>query len=254
MALGGFALPFDVGCWMLDVGCSVFTISLPNTTRLPRRPRGGLGAPWTNPGQGLVHRTPSEPCFRSARLIQLALSVVASAKFCPRRRRLARDSQSLARRLPGVDYEIPIICRAFLTRGVDCQGAGEVEREPRANCWRRGLDTHRRLRRRCGKVELHSGLLCGACAQLEASRPCPRRRLPKTLNFSGPPNTLPVQMAQPPSQVLELNQRAASLPSGSGPTASGSTCPPKSSRTFSTKTGASQTTSSKVKARPFGAK
>jgi hypothetical protein len=31
-----------------------FTISLPNTTRLPRLPQAGLGAPWTNPGQALV--------------------------------------------------------------------------------------------------------------------------------------------------------------------------------------------------------
>ena len=31
-----------------------FTISIPNTTRLPRLPRGGLGALWTYPGHTLV--------------------------------------------------------------------------------------------------------------------------------------------------------------------------------------------------------
>ena len=44
----------ELGSRMLDVGCSVFSISLPNTTRLPRLPRGGLVAPWTNPGHVLV--------------------------------------------------------------------------------------------------------------------------------------------------------------------------------------------------------
>ena len=47
---GVFARPFDVGSWLLDVGCSVFTISIPNTTPLPRLSRGGLGALWHHPG------------------------------------------------------------------------------------------------------------------------------------------------------------------------------------------------------------
>jgi hypothetical protein len=54
VALGGFALPFKVRRSMFEVQSSVFTISISNLTPLPRLPRGGLGAPWTNPGHGLV--------------------------------------------------------------------------------------------------------------------------------------------------------------------------------------------------------
>ena len=50
LALASFAGPFDVGSWMSDVGCSVFTISVLNTTHLPRLPRGGLGVLWYHPG------------------------------------------------------------------------------------------------------------------------------------------------------------------------------------------------------------
>src|ERR1035437_6723077 len=56
VAWGGFARAFDVGSWMLDVRCWVFFISISNTTRLSRRPGGGLGVPW-------YHRTPSNPFF-----------------------------------------------------------------------------------------------------------------------------------------------------------------------------------------------
>jgi hypothetical protein len=55
----------DVGCWMLDVGCSRFevrssasTISIPNTTPLPRLPRAVLGAPWAYPGAINPHKIP----------------------------------------------------------------------------------------------------------------------------------------------------------------------------------------------------
>ena len=54
VALGGFARPFDAGSWMLDVGCSVFSISIPNTTHLTRLGRAGLGASWSNHGHTLV--------------------------------------------------------------------------------------------------------------------------------------------------------------------------------------------------------
>jgi len=54
VALGGFARLLLIGCWLFEVGCSVFSISIPNTTCLPRLPRGGLEAPWTNPGHTLV--------------------------------------------------------------------------------------------------------------------------------------------------------------------------------------------------------
>ena len=52
-ALGGCARPFEVGSWMLDVRCSVFTISLPNTTLLPRPLGGGLEEVWYHPGPTL---------------------------------------------------------------------------------------------------------------------------------------------------------------------------------------------------------
>src|ERR1017187_4467218 len=42
----------------LEVRSSVFTISLPNTTRLLRLPRGGLGALWINSDTPWYHRTP----------------------------------------------------------------------------------------------------------------------------------------------------------------------------------------------------
>jgi len=67
---------------------------------------GTLDMPW-------YHRTPSNPRSRSAALIQLALSAVASAAFCLRRRCLAGDSPVIPRRIPEVDDEIPFICRAF---------------------------------------------------------------------------------------------------------------------------------------------
>jgi hypothetical protein len=54
VALGGFGWGPTVRSWMLDVRCWMFIISLPNPTPLPRLPRGGLGAPWTNPGHVLV--------------------------------------------------------------------------------------------------------------------------------------------------------------------------------------------------------
>jgi hypothetical protein len=65
VALGGFAPPFDVGSWMFDAGCSVLTISVPNTTSLSRLPRGGLGAPWTYPGT-IDH--PQSPIFKQVSL------------------------------------------------------------------------------------------------------------------------------------------------------------------------------------------
>ena len=76
---GGFARPFDVERWRLDVGCT----------------------------------GPSNPRLRPATLIQPALPSPASAAFCPRRRGHASGSPVIPRRVPEVDHEIPFICRAF---------------------------------------------------------------------------------------------------------------------------------------------
>ena len=54
LALGGFARHFFIHNSSFCLRPRVFTISLPNTTPLPRLPWGGLGAPWTNPGHVLV--------------------------------------------------------------------------------------------------------------------------------------------------------------------------------------------------------
>jgi hypothetical protein len=65
VALGGFRTsrfpwrqtafpPGELRLWALDFGLRATTISIPNLTRLPRLPRGGLGAAWTNPGHTLV--------------------------------------------------------------------------------------------------------------------------------------------------------------------------------------------------------
>jgi hypothetical protein len=52
MALGGFARALLHSAFHLR--SQVFTINLPNTTRLRLLPRGGLGALWTNSGHVLV--------------------------------------------------------------------------------------------------------------------------------------------------------------------------------------------------------
>src|ERR1035437_2321854 len=51
-----------------DVGCSVFPISILNTTVLSRLPLGGLGAPWTYPG---TIDYPHSPIFNQATLSKL---------------------------------------------------------------------------------------------------------------------------------------------------------------------------------------
>src|ERR1035437_1200116 len=51
---GGFARLFKVRGSGFRVQGSVSTIRTPNTTPLSRRPRAGLGAPWTYPGDTLV--------------------------------------------------------------------------------------------------------------------------------------------------------------------------------------------------------
>jgi hypothetical protein len=63
VALGGFARLFRTPHSALRIRPRVFTISLPNTTRFPRLPRGGLGAPWTNPGHALVPWNPLKTLF-----------------------------------------------------------------------------------------------------------------------------------------------------------------------------------------------
>ena len=59
------------------------------------------------------HRTPSNPCLRSATSIQPAPSIPAPAAFCPCRRGHASSSPVIPRRVPEVDHEIPFICRAL---------------------------------------------------------------------------------------------------------------------------------------------
>jgi hypothetical protein len=67
---------------------------------------GGLGAPWTNPGQTLdmswYHRPLSNPGFRSTTLIRLASPAAASAAFYPRRRCLAHGIPVVSRCVPQV--------------------------------------------------------------------------------------------------------------------------------------------------------
>jgi hypothetical protein len=46
VALGVFARPLKVRSSRFEVQSLVFTISIPNTTPLPRLPRGGLGEVW----------------------------------------------------------------------------------------------------------------------------------------------------------------------------------------------------------------
>ena len=53
VASGAFVPPFIILHSSFRIHLRVFSISLPNTTRLPHRPRGGLGAPWTYPGHVL---------------------------------------------------------------------------------------------------------------------------------------------------------------------------------------------------------
>ena len=76
---GGFARPFDVERWMLDVGCT----------------------------------GPSNPRLRPATFIQPAPSIPAPAAFCPCRRGHASGSPVIPRRVPEVDHEIPFVCRAL---------------------------------------------------------------------------------------------------------------------------------------------
>ncbi len=77
VALAGFARPFGLGSWLLDVECSVFPISNSNTTPLPRLPHGGLGAPWNTLDIPWTRRPPSKPHFQSGKLIQ-----VVSLRLC----------------------------------------------------------------------------------------------------------------------------------------------------------------------------
>ena len=60
---------FEVRGSRFRVRCSASTISLPNPSPLPRLPRGGLGAPWTNPGHGPgTIEPPQTPVFDQPRL------------------------------------------------------------------------------------------------------------------------------------------------------------------------------------------
>ena len=99
----GFARPFDLERWRLDVGCT----------------------------------GPSNPRLRSATLIQPAPSFLAPAAFCPRRRGHASGSPVIPRRVPEVDHEIPFICRALpLLFGflAVCRGRGNQKSSAGAPC------------------------------------------------------------------------------------------------------------------------
>ncbi len=71
VALGGFALLFRIPHSPFRIGPMVFAISSPNTTRLPRLPRGGLGALWYHLVSSYTHRTLQKLPFRSGKLIQV---------------------------------------------------------------------------------------------------------------------------------------------------------------------------------------
>ena len=80
VALGSFG-SLDVGCSVLDVGCS------PQASRMQLPSPASLGVVWGHSGQTLdilwYHRTPSNPRFRSATLIQLAPPAALAAGSGP---------------------------------------------------------------------------------------------------------------------------------------------------------------------------
>jgi hypothetical protein len=152
VALGSFG-SLDVGCSVLDVGCSGPECNSPPAS---------LGVVWGHSGQTLEifwhHRTPSNPRFRSATLIQLTPPATLAAGSSPcsclggaapasgaRNRRPRRVGESRAEPLRGVP--------SWRFLKVTGQGASHGARDGRGPFW-----MHDRMLRETPRCRINAAL------------------------------------------------------------------------------------------------